>query len=917
MGHPTQTQAVSDVAPSTSVQQVTGFIDDASTQPASLPSTVVPQRSIIGDSLEARVHSLIDVLSRPVQVAMGTWADTDSNNAILQTLSFPQALFDNSVNITDKLNYFAFFRADVCIRVMVNANTFQQGKLLGYFTPFVEYTGDRINATSFPSSYTTYPYVMNDASVGNSTDLLIPYVAPYSSYRLLDKVGNIGTFYLRVLNKLASGNCSYTVYAWFTNISVDLPSGRENSLTTSASMLTRLKRMFKVDPTNFAKQLDFVAQAAGEAEQKSSGVVSATLHTVSDIGTALTSVPVLAPVAGPVSWVSKALAGVAEYFGWSKPLDLSNLSKYANLPGYGYTHGTGTDSGVVLATTQDNLIESRGDLFGNNIDEMEISWIVAHKCFVDRFAMSADDVAESELYSFPVTPGWCQFNSPEYEPTVTAFVASMFRYWRGSLKYKIQAVKTAYHSGRIRVVYLPVSSSSMVDSQDQAYNWVFDLRNSSEIEFEIPYNNVVEWQRCGLTNKLDSTYSLGTIRVEVLNSLRAPDTVSQEIQFNIWISGGSDLQFAVPEIGRYVPTLTTVPTGFVAQVLGSAQDAGFNDMSDKPCMFELNRVERITPCKVAIGEMIRNLRLITRRFGLASTVDIGTTSTTVTTLPNYYFGKALASDDVLADYRITPVDYISWIYKFFRGGVRWKAFFSGAIVAGGQQRAVSLFGTNDREITSSISTGVFDKTWNSAGSFQHRTLTNVNPVLEVTAPFYSQVPIRPIQDPLDAASPLLDNTAVLHRIDRANGTASDSLEIYKGAADDFTFGWLVGPPYLIPLQEIVEIKFATTATIDYATQGLLGVLTLALTQDLNIPSGSYQILGSSPAGLTIPCVFAAPMNPTTQQVPVDQFILTYADLTQQVTLSGSFVPTGTSFKSADTLVAVQLLGDKNLVYKIA
>jgi hypothetical protein len=797
---------------------------------------------------------------------------------------------------------------------MVNANTFQQGKLIGYFTPFVEYTGDRFLASNFPSSYTTYPYVINDASVGNSTDLLIPYVAPYSSYRLTDKVGNIGTFYLKVLNRLLSGDCSYTVYAWFTNISVDLPTGKENALTTTSSMFANLKRLFKSDPKKVSEQLGFVAQAMGEAEQKSSGIVSATLHTVSDIGTALSSVPMLAPVAGPVAWVSKAAAGVAEFFGWSKPLDLSNLQKYVNIPAYSFTQGTGTDSGVVLATTQDNSIESRGDLFGSNIDEMEISWIVAHKSFVDRFNMTTDNNPGDDLYNFPVTPGWCQFNNPEYEPTVMAYISSMFRYWRGSLKYKIQAVKTAYHSGRVRVVYLPAASDFTVDAPDQAYNWVFDLRNSSEIEFEIPYNNIVEWERCGLTANINSTFSIGVIRIEVLNKLRAPASVSQEIQFNVWISGGSDLQFAVPDFSRYIPSLTPPPSTFVAQVLGSAQDAGFNDMSDKPCMFEQSSVDKITPCKVSIGEMVRNLRVLTRRFGLFRETTI-TENTTIVALPNYFFGNAYETGSP-ADYRITPIDYISWIYKFFRGGVRWKSFYAGPITAGGQQRAVLAPGTTFKTVAT-ITEAEFDRYQKSCGSFQHRVFTNVNPVLEVTAPFYSQVPIRPIQDPKDETIPLLDNTSVYHRLDlNSTGSPAGSLDIYKAASDDFTFGWLVGPPYLVPQQETVTIPFADTTSVLYLNSSKNYEIRFS-DSDLDFPQGTYIILESVPAGATVPAVFSDPTDPTTVQIPLAGGVFEWFAPTSSGRITVKNTSSSTTLKNTESLVAVQLVGDTNIVVKLA
>ena len=914
MGNPTQTQAVSDVAPSTSAQQITGFVDDATTQPASLPFIVSPSVSVIADSMESRVHTLLDVLARPVPVASGIWADTESNNAVLENLSFPQALFDSSPNIVEKLNYFAFFRADVCIRVMVNANTFQLGKLIGYFTPFVEYTGDRLVSTDFPSSYTTYPYVINDASVGNSTDLLIPYVAPYSSYQLPGKIGNIGNFYLRVLNQLAAGSCNYTVYAWFTNISVDLPTGKENQLTAISSTLKRVKDVYKAlgqkALTTLNRRMDkFEAQVAGEGEKKSQGVVAATFHTIDKIGTALATVPLLAPIAGPVSWAAKAIAGVAEFFGWAKPLDLSHNQKFFNVPGYAYTQGSGTDSGVLLGTTQDNLIESRGDLFGNKVDEMEISWIVAHKCLVDRFNLSTGDAPGTLRYEFPVTPGWCRFVGAEYQPTVTAFVASMFKYWRGGLKYKIQAAKTAYHSGRLRIIYLPTSPNSTVDAPDQAYNWIFDLRNSSEIEFEIPYNNIIEWAQCGLTDTTNSTFSLGTVRIEVLNELRAPDSVSPVIQFNVWVSGSADLQFAVPEITRYVPSLTSTEMVFEAQVLGSSQDAGFNDMSEKPRMFEMAVASKLDPCKYSIGEMVRNLRVLTRPLGIVSrTTLIASEAPTDTALPNYYFGRAFVPGNDVNAYYISPVDYISWIYKFFRGGMRWKVFFDGRITAGGVQQGVLAMGAPET-FYSTITEALFERFFAAAGAFTHRVFNNFNPVFEVTAPFYSQVPIRPVQDPDEVLLPILDNTCVYHRFQRYSTNTDEKLDYYKAGADDFTFGWLVGPPYLVPrtLNTTIPFGSVTLTTYDSGTNNF--VITWG-NVNLDIRPGTYRILASVPPGTDVPFVADVAAVPTAFPIPLIEFEFLYATDNQAV-MNTTFIPPGMPepvYNATETLVAVQLLG---------
>jgi len=907
------TEATSDTGPSTHVQQITGFIDDASNQAASLPHLKEPQSSVIADSMESRVHTLIDVLSRPVKVASGEWSDTNPNNSTLETLSFPQALFDASPNIVEKLNYFAFFRADVCIRIINNANPFQLGKLIGNFTPFVEYTGDRIVATQFPSSYTAYPHTISDASVGNTTDLCIPYVAPYSSYRLTDKIGNIGTFYLRVLNQLRDGNCSYTVYAWFTNISVDLPTGKENTLTSISQTIKKLRDTHKLHGDKVLAKVDkrlsnFEGQVAGESEQKSGGIISSTLHTISDVGSALTAVPLLADVAGPVAWVSKQLAGVAEFFGFSKPLDQSNLQKYENVPGWGYTHATGTDSGVILSTSHENSIELRGDVFGSNVDEMAIPWIVAHKCLVDRFAMDTNSAIGSELFSFPVTPGWCRFGNAEYEPTITAYIASMARYWRGGIKYKIQAAKTAYHSGRLRIIYIPAATDSSIDSADQAYNWVFDLRTSSEIEFTIPYNNILEWQLCGVTDELNSPFSTGVVRIEVLNELRAPTTVAQDLIFNIWLSGAEDLQFSVFDITRYVPSIT-VPS-FEGQTLGATQDMGFNDMSNKPPMFCMEPTDKINPCKLAIGEMITNLRQITRRFGLVTKQNVPS-NTLLRSFPAYTFGNAFVPGDNLGQYYISPVDYISWIYKFFRGGSRFKAFYDGTTLDGGVQEACLAVGAPETSYDS-VDTAFFEQYFDAAGSYQHRVFTNQNPVLEITTPFYSQTPIRPIQAPGENEIPLLDNLCVYYRLRRYNPPAgslqSTRLEVYKAASDDFSFGWLVGPPYLVPRTNTVTLDF-TLLTLAQYSEPTYQLVSGNYSTKLPLRSGRYRILALGANGTeTIPIVFSN----GTQQLPATNFTLLYQRDIDQLDLTNDNVPLpqGATFDSAGSLVAVQLLGQQ-------
>lgn len=901
MGNPSDVVTVSDVAPRAAVQQLTGFIDDASVVPASLPVLTQPEQNLFSSSQEQRVHTIIDVLSRPVRVASGTWSTSDIRNTVLESLTFPDAIFNVSTNVIDKLNYFTYFRADVCIRVIVNANTFQCGKLLGYFSPFEDLIGNRDVASQHTSAYTAYPHVLLDASTGNVGELRIPYVAPYSAYRLTDGTGTIGNFKLRVLNNLRNDDCSYTVFAWFTNISVDLPSGRESNIGGPASVLLRkMRRYLRLggDPSRFE------AQVSDEGIEKSSGIISTTLHSVSKIASAVGSIPSLQPVAAPVAWVANFGASIAEYFGLSKPLNVSTPCTVINVPAKAFTNFNGIDNSVVLSNSVDNSIESRGDCFGSSADDMDITTVCKHRCYFKSFEMSKSQLAGTLLTSFPVTPGLCQFSDGTYEPTLTAYVASMFKYWRGGLKIKIQAAKTAYHSGRIKIIYLPASETAVADDPQQAYNWVLDLRNSSEVEFTIPYNNILEWSLVKLTDgtTISNNYSIGIIRVEVLNELRAPDSVTDSIEFNIWIAGESDLQFAVPSFQDYVPSLPD--TAFRAQVLGSQQDKGFNDMADKPALFGMVTSDKITPCKTTIGEIVTNLRAITRRFSVESVLTKSTEDLLEGLPVNYYRRLFNPVSDDIATFSFAPLDYISFIYRFFRGGTRYKFMVAGFPTAslGSYQEAIIAPGFVSAQEQTTISEALYNKFFRASCSFMHRVYTLVNPILEVSIPFYSQAIIRPLVGVDQSQPENLQSNSLLYKF---SGASSGEVTVLRAAADDFSFGWLIGAPRLRSRNTGFGVEVITSA--GFVSPQKEGEISFngTLNPQTPIQPGTYVVVAAVPQtyDVVLTTTTVRPATPFEVLVNLDQTVIIECTWPEQ---AGDVVDQGASTSVWNALGAVNL-----------
>lgn len=541
----------------------------------------------------------------------------------------------------------------------------------------------------------------------------------------------------------------------------------------------------------------------------------------------------------------------------------------------------------------------RGDLFGSQVDEMDINYIAAHSCWFQTFSWAAavDPLVFPTLNEIAVHPGICPFANLNYSPTLTAFVSAPFRYWRGGLTYKVQAAKTSFHSGRIRIAYVPSGQLSQNYNLDTCYSWVMDLRTSDQIEFTIPYISNTQYKEVVLAdvNAAPNTNSTtGVLVTEVLNALRAPDTVDQSIDINMWISGASDYQLAIPDFDRYrigngtptstvrqshlkpktsriipikevereIPALNSTSederrraeylarmrarrekrdageedydfsSGYESQVLGNFQDQGFNDFSDAAQMFGMKTTDQLTPKTLTIGEDVQNIRSLIKRFGLRAEGIIDQRYADLY-ISNGFFGEDEETD-------VVALDYFSWLYRFFRGGQRYKFFIEPASLPNKEitenRRGATTF-TSDVEPVRLTDTpyvyvsGVYNanplpapgiitlsQTAFSTRPYRGTNFTTahfprLNPIVEVTVPYYANTPILPITSEDGTALADINYNAVDlsylgqeiqdYSFDGAgivqptpNAQTRANVKYYTAAADDFSFGWLVGPPYL-------------------------------------------------------------------------------------------------------------------------
>ena len=928
------TQTSADPSTTVTPQQVTQWVDDAAIQSASLPSYTIPSKEVLAPGVEDRIHTVVDVLERPVRIRTFSWSDSDTFDSSLYSASFPEALISSAPNLADKINHFTFLRANVVIRIVVNANTFQCGRLIAYFAPFSSPAdiGERFDANSFMSSRTVFPRVILDAASGNTGELTIPYVSYFTHYDLSRGLGDLGSIDIRVLNPLQSGDCTVSVFARFVDNSLEIPTAVPNQLGSFSGVYNAIQAYAQPISSDIRNRIlsslsrvmsselrDLPKAQVGEAETKaSSGKISSTLDKVgAGMVTGGAVLPGWGKLLVPVGWVTRAIAGVAAFFGYSKSSSLSDLNKYVPIPGWGFTNSDGIDASVVLGNSLENYIGPRSDLFGSALDEMDIRYVCKHECFVESFNWGTNGSPGDTIYETWISPGLSTSDqSPpaqitSYNPTAMGYVSSMFRYWRGSIRFKIQVTKTAYHSGRLRISFIPGGVPGQGGYRvDQGYSEVLDLRTSDELEVTIPFVANTIWKTTQLhtsNSSLDNiTTTSGTLRVEVLNTLRAPDTVAQQLFCNIWISGGDDIQFAVPDFAKYVPLAapSDVPR---AQVLGQFKDTGFNAM-EAPRMFASTDTPPVQASLLSIGEHVQNLRALARRFGYVGSYTITSEQPDLGGLvtSSNYFSEPVTTESALNSH-FSPVDYISFLYRFFRGGTRFKAISRssepGATLAT-IEPAIPTAPLSLRPINPD-NLEILRTALARGSSFVHVLEAAYNRVLEILVPYFSNTHVSLVRGTSATVDSTMDRSSLVF----IGAPLERRLDIYKSTADDFSFGWLVGPPRLLlrPLSDnAVNIDYSTATEVS-----ITGTVSpkLRISFDSDIGGGSYKLYNPG-AGVVQVVYDGGPERDADLTDPIGYLIGAEGNYLELDVTEGP----GGSFNPVSTLANVQALSIINYIY---
>lgn len=812
----------SDLSTQQDVSATTKFTGDRGIALSRLQNPF-PLRSQLTDSASTAFRQgLLDFLAKPFALATGNFATTDVTSTFSPFDLFAPLLNNNIYY--NKISGFLGIRAKVRLRLQVNANRFQQGRYMLLFLPTagaktteVSHAGHlrrlRFNATTA----TQLPHVEVDLATDTEGILEIDYVSAVTHFVIntanTPNLGSSGQALLYPYSPLVapagSTTCNYTI--WISYHDVDLvgptyPQASVPRYEPQANMRSSGRGgRAKQKGGNSVASSKTIGTTEAEQDSNNVGPIEGVAKIVSGASNAIGQhVPLLSAITAPVSWASDLVGGIAHMFGWSNPIDLSEVTRAVQTIFPYALNCDNIDSSMPLSLFSRNQLEVLPGFAGSDIDEMSIDFVKSVPAWYATFtATTGDSIGQNYVWQ-ALNPQSFYNNYTQGATTVTAptpvcFLANLFRLYRGSFRITFKIVKTEFHSGRFAIVFAPVESSVAVPGAPSFANTAYmhreiiDVRDGCEFTFDFPYTSVSQYRP---TTGGHGEY--GYFGVYCVNPITAPSGVSSSISVLMEVSGASDLEFALPQkLGvnvcipytyqssvpsyGYLAKATAVAQGVVgnSNVIASTLDAARTCIGEA-CVSLLQLCKMNSPMPVNTN--------VTGPF-LIDPWEIGVYETLVAGGPN----KSALTCEYSA--------LIRSCYAVNRGGMRLRAH-PPRVPAASQVQPVYevltfLAGTN-------TSTSDY-KTWSSStagNDHMMRTLQNIEfrGGAEVQVAAYNTNHVRPMHTQYVCAagtsaitygSPYSHTTQVI-----VEPTDNQNWLVMRSVSDDFQAGLFIGVPLL-------------------------------------------------------------------------------------------------------------------------
>ncbi len=785
------------------------------------------------ESFEYRVDSVIDetrkitdmndatlqqFFNRPVKITSFNWG---TGTTFYQNFN-PWKLFFENPRVVNRIANFSLMRAKLHIKIVINGNGFQYGRLIASYLPYPTYDFLSTNASLVQEDVvqaSQLPHIYLDPCTSTGGEMVLPFFHSTNNLRIYaNEWERLGELTIRSMQGLKHANgatdvVTVSVFAWAEDVELSVLTSREPST--------------------------LVPQSGDETDEANSkGVISGPATAVADIAGSLARLPMIAPYALATQTAATNVASVAKLFGYCSPVVTKDPEplKPTLVSDMAVTNTPEFVRKLTLDNKQELSIDPRVTGLGDT-DELNLKSIAQRESWLTSFNWAIGTAAETLLWNTRVNP--VSWNEDGLVPNgihlpACAVAALPFDYWTGTMKYRFQIVCSSFHKGRLKIVFDPNFMAS--NEYNTNYLEIIDIADKTDFTISVAPSqqiSIMSHKTPGVDSVTEvfstTPYAFndvgnGVLAVYVVNELTTPNsTVNNDIEVNVFISAGDDFEVFVPNdaISKYVYKPQSGKE-VVPESQNTQEPSAPQHEIDEYVLGSKIREDNLT--KVFVGESVKSFRTLLKRYNLHSAVGDDILGTRVISAQRNMFPflrgnvtGAVGLTNLAAPYNYCNTVMLHWVRNCFsgwRGSIRWKVL---PMFGYSDTKYVvrRLKSTGNSYVDTNTAAGVFnnmseagylvsDPTYSFNGmqgmAYQH---TSINPALEFEIPYYSAARFSPGK-PTDYTT----NTDALNGVQTAslekyqvlmhtsNTTANDWIGFYCAAGEDFQCYFWTGCPRL-------------------------------------------------------------------------------------------------------------------------
>jgi hypothetical protein len=728
------------------------------------PSTDIPS---IMDETRSRIEgndvSLGEFMSRPLNIATFEW--TPSSLIFYETFN-PWNLFLENKRVVNRISNFKLAKMKLHVKFLINGNSFFYGRLMACYQPLEIFDNMTTNSGLVPQDnvqMSQFPRIFLDPTTSKGGEMTLPffYYKDYMDMTAGD-ADQMGQITIRTLNSLkhmqgiaaVSELVTISVFAWATEVDLQAPT-HQNAF-------------------------GMVPQSGKDEYQGPNGPISKPASAIAAAATALNVIPAIRPFATATAMAAGATSKVASLMGYSAPCMVESPQYVLPRSNANMAVTNAPDSSAKLSMDVKQEVSIDPRILGlGSTDELDISYIASRDSYLTTFTWAKGTDPGTLLYNFSVDPclHLSLFNTI-YMPACCGATIP-FKYWNGSMEFRLQIIASAFHRGRLAVVYDPDGTPTTLET-NMAYTEIIDIGSCREFSMRVGNH-----QATGLMTHLEvgtvsqTTYMRptpainiptgnGTISIWVINELTSSNTdntINDDIEINIFMKACEDFEVFVP---------TDEMTKFVIKPQSGTDVVDPVNEPDDPYPgtdVAIGSPEEIVSHRnlVYSGEKITNFRSLLKRyyhhsaFGFHGASVGDRMNISMLAFP-YYRGNVPGAVHVRAGfppiaYSYAAMTMLNWLapaFQALRGSTRFKimpknnaaGYYDGidTFYVCRTDRVIydTDFATMDTSNPSNLSyNSLF--TMNSEYKMSGATAFNssVNPVVEFELPYYSQYRFSP------------------------------------------------------------------------------------------------------------------------------------------------------------------------------